>query len=173
MEALDHRLCLAMENRLTGMASHIDGLRRMLHAPGTMLGHLAQRTDDLAVRLEMALRHTVARYRGVFDRLQDGLEHRHPAREVSNLRQRISLLAGQSEHLISEQMEVAKHRFANSAARLEVLSPLKTLSRGYAIASTVSGTVVTETGQLSVGDRIGLHLHHGRALCRVEELEQP
>jgi exodeoxyribonuclease VII large subunit len=66
-----------------------------------------------------------------------------------------------------------KHLFAGTAARLEVLSPLKTLSRGYAIAATGDGTVVTDTSQLAAGDHIRLHLHRGRALCRVEELETP
>ena len=171
MEALDHRLRLAMETRLAGMASRIDALRRSLHDPGTMLGHLAQRVDDLAGRLELALENSVARNRGQFDRLQAGLMHLNPVRAVESLRQRINLLSVRSGLMMTGKLEGLKHSFAGTTARLEVLSPLKTLSRGYAIAATSEGKVVTDTSQLAAGDRIRLHLHRGKALCRVEELE--
>jgi exodeoxyribonuclease VII large subunit len=173
MEALNHRLRLAMETRLASMESRIDALRRSLHDPGTMLGHLAQRLDDLAGRLELALRNSVARNRGQFDRLQSGLMHTNPSRAVESLRQRLTLLSVQSERLITGKVEGMKHVFAGTAARLEVLSPLKTLSRGYAIASTGDGTVLTDTSQLAAGDRVCLQLHRGKALCRVEELKTP
>jgi exodeoxyribonuclease VII large subunit len=138
-----------------------------------MLGHLAQRVDDLSDRLELALRNSVARNRGQFDRLQDGLMHINPARAAESLRQRLILLSVQCERLMTGKLEGLKHVFAGTTARLEVLSPLKTLSRGYAIAAADDGTVVTDTSQLAAGDRVRLHLHHGKALCRVEELETP
>jgi exodeoxyribonuclease VII large subunit len=171
LEALNHQLRLAMETRLASMESRIDALRRSLHDPGTMMGHLAQRVDDLAGRLELALRNSVSRNRGEFDRLHTGLMHINPARAVESLRQRINLLSVQSELLITGKLEGMKHSFAGTTARLEVLSPLKTLSRGYAIAATIGGTVVIDSGQLAIGDWIRLHLHRGKTLCRVEELE--
>ena len=173
MEALDHRLRLAIETRLAGMESRIDALRRSLHNPGTMLGHLAQRVDDLAGRLELALENSVDRSRGQFERLQAGLMHQHPARAIEGLRQHLNLLSIQCERFVTGKLEETKHVFAGSTARLEVLSPLKTLSRGYAIATSVEGKVVTDSGQLAAGDRVRLHLHRGKALCRVEELENP
>lgn len=173
LEALDHRLRLAIETRCAGMASRIDALRRSLHDPGTMLGHLAQRVDDLAARLERALQTSVARNRGQFDRLQAGLLHVNPGRAVEDLHQRLNLLSMQCERLMTDKFEGIRHVFARAAARLEVLSPLKTLSRGYAIATTTTGTVVTDTSQLATGDRVKLQLHHGKAICRVEELEKP
>jgi len=173
MEALDHRLRLSVETRLAGMASRIDALRRSLLDPGTMLGHLAQRVDDLTGRLERALHNGVARYRVRFDTLQTGLSHSDPARTVESLRQQINLLSVQCRRLMTEKLEEVKFTFAGNAARLDVLSPLQTLSRGYAIATTATGSVVTDTGQLATGDRLKLKLHHGAALCRVEGLENP
>jgi len=173
LKALDHRLRLALETRLASLESRIDSLRRSLHDPGTMLGHLAQRVDDLAGRLELALRNSAARSRGQLDRLQAGLMHTNPARTVESLRQRLNLLSVQCEQLMAGKLEGMKHIFASSTARLEVLSPLKTLSRGYAIATTADGTVVTDTSQLATGDRVRLHLHRGTAFCRVEDLENP
>jgi len=172
-ESLDHRLRLAMENRLANLESRIDALRRALHDPGSMMGHLAQRVDDLAGRLELALKNSAARSRGQLDRLQDGLKHLDPARTVADLHQRIRLLTEQCQRLMTAKVEEMKYALATNSTRLDVLSPLQTLSRGYAIAATCDGTVVTSTTQLASGDAVRLHLHHGRVLCRVEQLENP
>jgi exodeoxyribonuclease VII large subunit len=155
------------------MESRVDALRRSLHDPGTMLGHLSQRVDDLSGRLEMALRNSADRKRGRFDRLQAGLMHTNPVRTVENLRQRCALLSVQCERLMTGILDGKKHAFAGTIARLEVLSPLKTLFRGYAIAATVDGAVVTDIGQLTAGGQLKLQLHRGVALCRVESLENP
>ncbi|MBL0224939.1 MAG: exodeoxyribonuclease VII large subunit [Geobacteraceae bacterium] len=173
LEALDHRLRLALETRLAGLASRIDGLRRALHDPGTMLGHLSQRVDDLAGRLELALRNSAIRSRGQLDRLQAGLMHTNPVRTVEGLRQRVSLITLRCERLMTGKLEGIKLVFAGATTRLEVLSPLKTLSRGYAIATTADGAVVSDTCQLAAGDRLRVHLLRGRALCRVEDIENP
>jgi exodeoxyribonuclease VII large subunit len=173
MEALDHRLRLAIETRLAGMEARIDALRRSLHDPGTMLGHLAQRVDDLGGRLEFALQNSVDCNRVKFDRLQTGLMYNNPVRAIEDLRQRLTLLSLQGERLITWKLERMKHLFSSATARLEVLSPLRTLSRGYSVATTEDGAVASDTSQLTPGDRIRLQLHRGRAFCRVEEIENP
>src|SRR6185369_15770810 len=47
VEALSHRLRLLMEHRLAALEARLESMRRALHDPRTMLGHLAQRLDDL------------------------------------------------------------------------------------------------------------------------------
>ncbi|MBK5275792.1 MAG: exodeoxyribonuclease VII large subunit [Desulfuromonadales bacterium] len=173
VDALNHRLRTVMETRLAAMAARIDALRRSLHDPSTMLGHLSQRVDDLTDRLETALENSAARSRAKFDTLQTELMHNNPAGTVQNLRQRISLLSMQAERLMVERLEQCKHSFGSSTARLDVLSPLQTLARGYAIAATGDGRVVTDAARLAQGDLLRLNLYRGRAVCRVEELESP
>jgi exodeoxyribonuclease VII large subunit len=173
LDALNHHLRMAMESRLTAMEARIDGLRRSLHDPSTMLGHLAQRVDDLTERLELALENGTLRRREQFSRLQAGLSHHTPDRQTERLQQQLTTLAAQSERLIRSKIQGLKHAFGGMAARLEVLSPLRTLSRGYAIAATENGAVVTSVSQLTAGDRIKVHLYHGKTICRVEELEKP
>jgi exodeoxyribonuclease VII large subunit len=53
-----------------------------------------------------------------------------------------------------------------------VLSPLKTLARGYAIAKhDGAGAVVTDASSLVVGERLLLKLYSGQVQCRVESVE--
>jgi exodeoxyribonuclease VII large subunit len=172
IEAFSHRLRRSVESLLAAHDHRLEGLRRALHDPRTMLGHLAQRIDDLSGRLEMGLRAAVARRRARFERLQDALQHNDPKGRIDTLRQRITLLTVRAEHLLAQRLETLRQGFGDNAARLEVLSPLKTLARGYAIATRCSdGTVVTDAAMLATGEQLLLRLHRGQVCCRVESLE--
>jgi exodeoxyribonuclease VII large subunit len=71
---------------------------------------------------------------------------------------------------ISGRMQASKSRLANAVARLDTLSPLAVLKRGYAIAKKVPSMEILKTsGEVSVGDRLELRLYEGELRCRVEE----
>ena len=172
MESLAHRLRLAMERQLAGMQARLQAQRRSLHDPTALQGHLAQRLDDLTERLYLALGNNVMRRREQFERLQATLLHHNPVRQADNLQQRIRLLSAQAERLMMLRLEGLKQKFGSNAARLEVLSPLNTLSRGYAIAiQKMDGRVVVDAAQLTVGNRLWIRFHRGSAECCVETVE--
>ncbi len=172
IDALSHRLQRSLESLLAAYDGRVEGLRRALHDPRTMLGHLAQRLDDLSGRLELGLSVAVARRRDRFARLNGELQHNDPAVRITALRQRLALLTARAEHSLVQRLEIIRQLFGDNAARLEVLSPLKTLARGYAIAARGDdGTVVTDAAVLAIGEQVLLRLHKGRVSCRVESLE--
>ena len=172
VESYSRRLWRTMDTLITVYISRLSGLRRALHDPRTMLGHLAQRMDDLNGRLEMGLNVAVSHRRERFNRLHDALRHNDPNVRINTLRQRLSLLSVRADHALDQRLDVIRQDFSVNAARLNVLSPLKTLGRGYSIAAHDSdGTVVTDAGSLEIGEVLLLRLHRGRATCRVEALE--
>ena len=174
LEALEHRLRLAMETALSALESRLASLRRLLADPSATLGHLSQRVDDLAIRLELALRNSVTRPRERFDRLEGLLPRYSPALRLEHLRQRMLLLSSRTERAMLLKLEEAKREFGGNASRLEVLSPLSTLSRGYSIASRLDGkAVVDDASTLTIGDKLRIGFRRGGAVCRVEELEIP
>ena len=61
-------------------------------------------------------------------------------------------------------------RFAGTVAKLDALSPLKVLGRGYAMARTEEGGILRSSAQVRPGDRIELRLAQGSLGCRVEEV---
>ena len=60
-------------------------------------------------------------------------------------------------------------RFAGTVAKLDALSPLKVLGRGYAIARTEDGRVMTSVAQTAPGEKFTLRLTDGSLRCRVED----
>lgn len=55
--------------------------------------------------------------------------------------------------------------------RLEAASPLAVMSRGYVMAVTSSGKLLTSVKQAEVGDRVTLHLQDGKIETNIQEKE--
>ena len=61
-----------------------------------------------------------------------------------------------------------RESFATCAAKLDALSPLKVLGRGYAIAWKEDGTVIKSSGDVKTGDEIKLRLKKDAISCVVK-----
>ncbi len=59
-------------------------------------------------------------------------------------------------------------RLSALAGKLDAMSPLRVIARGYAMA-TRDDTVITSAAELSGGDKLSLQFHDGSVQCRVEE----
>jgi exodeoxyribonuclease VII large subunit len=60
---------------------------------------------------------------------------------------------------------------SHTIARLDLVSPLGILGRGYALATTMDGKVIRESSSLSPGDRFLLLLGKGKVTASVETVE--
>ena len=69
---------------------------------------------------------------------------------------------------IERSLTDSENRLHTFAQRLDALSPLATLKRGYSITRKTDGTVLTAAEQVSVGDSIEVQLAEGHLACRVE-----
>ena len=77
------------------------------------------------------------------------------------------------DRLISAQERAIsgkKQNYVRLAASLDAMSPLRVLSRGYAIAAKEDGEPVRSIHQLEAGGRFSLRLRDGSADCRVENV---
>ena len=62
-----------------------------------------------------------------------------------------------------------ERRFAHLAAKLDAMSPLKVLGRGYAMAQLEDGTVLRSAQQAEIGDRVQVRLGEGTLSCTVND----
>jgi len=79
------------------------------------------------------------------------------------------------ERLLTAQerlLSAKRHSFEKRGAALDAMSPLRVLSRGYAIAENDAGKPLHSIEELSIGDTVRLRLADGRADCRVEKLDK-
>jgi exodeoxyribonuclease VII large subunit len=70
-------------------------------------------------------------------------------------------------------VEAVRARLAGLGGRLDALSPLSTLKRGYSVVlSDKTGSVISSYKQVNAGDELRLVLSAGGALCKVENVEE-
>ena len=62
-----------------------------------------------------------------------------------------------------------RQRYISLVSKLDAMSPLKVLMRGYAMAETESGTLVRSIQQVDPGDRIDISLSDGKLTATVVE----
>lgn len=77
----------------------------------------------------------------------------------------LSRLTGASHRLLANQ----KQRFIRLTAKLDALSPLKVLSRGFTMA-TLDEEIIYSVDQLSPGDQVRLRFIDGDALSEIQEV---
>ena len=68
-------------------------------------------------------------------------------------------------------MRAARQQIDTVAARLESLSPLAVLGRGYSLTQrTADGRIIRAAAELSPGDEIATRFARGQAISRVERV---
>ena len=83
-------------------------------------------------------------------------------------------LSGFSEDLardVGTMIERGEAALATIAARLDALSPLAVLARGYVICRDSAGHVVHDAGSLACGEEIGIQFRDGAASAKIEAVE--
>ena len=66
-------------------------------------------------------------------------------------------------------MAARRHRYEGLTARLDALSPLKVLARGYAVAFDQRGHALQRAAQVQAGERVRVRLHEGELSAEVLE----
>ncbi len=104
-------------------------------------------------------------------RLRAVLRARSPQARVALARAREARARHAAETAIRGRLERHRRRLGEMAARLDALSPLAVLGRGYALARRESdGRIVRAVGDVSLGDRLELRLASGQIGAQVTRL---
>ena len=101
-------------------------------------------------------------------RFQDAYVLKYPLNFIQLSLQRIDELNHRLNQRAGYILETAQHRWTHLAGRLEALSPLNVLSRGYSISFKLPEMkVVTDISQINTGDRIQTLLKDGGFTSQV------
>ena len=91
---------------------------------------------------------------------------------VRQRRKSLELLQSRLVSAQSRKLEVNKRRYVSAVAKLDALSPLKVLTRGYALTKTENGDLLKSVNQVSIGDRIEVNVSDGKLKACVLDKEE-
>ena len=126
---------------------------------------------QLQARLEQAEQGRLARLRQRLDTLANSQVIVRPEACLQQRELYLEMLRQRLEHGGQAVLSRQQQRFSRTAAKLDALSPLKVLGRGYAMVAR-EGAVVRSAAQLKSGDAIAVSLADGTAQCTVETVQR-
>lgn len=97
---------------------------------------------------------------------------RSPTGYLELKRQSASFLKNRLIAAQNQNIAAAKHRYISQTSKLEAMSPLKVLTRGYSMAQTERGEVVRSVNQVTLGERIRISLSDGSLSATVMNKEE-
>ena len=144
--------------------------------PSAAVEHIVPDQDELFAQLnglDTWLREiTKNQLQGHKTRIQELDTRLAPTRRkdtINQLYQTVDTLDVACRSAVGRNFSDGENRLHTLAQRLDALSPLATLQRGYSISRKTDGKVLTSTEQVSVGDQIAVQLAQGHLACRIEE----
>jgi exodeoxyribonuclease VII large subunit len=145
--------------------------------PSAAIEHIVPDQDELLAQLDgydAGLQRIInEQFDAHKTRLEDLETRLSPTRRkdaIYQLYQTIDTLDAACRTAVERRINDSERDLHTLAQRLNALSPLATLQRGYSISRKTDGAVLTSTEQVSIGDSVEIQLADGHLACRVEEL---
>ena len=130
-----------------------------------------QRLEGLTLRLRQAMEVQLDRDRKELRRLEQSRVLRNPVAVVDDQRMRLDSAQRRLALALERTLRRGRVELAGLAGRVDAMSPLKVLSRGYAIAKA-EDRAVTTVEQVQPGQAMDVLVADGVYHCRVEEKEE-
>ena len=130
-----------------------------------------QRLEGFTLRLRQAMEVQLDRDRKELRRLEQSRVLRNPVAVVDDQRMRLDGVQRRLAMALERTLRRGRVELAGLAGRVDAMSPLKVLSRGYAIAKH-EDQAVTTVEQVQPGQAMDVLVADGVYHCRVEEKEE-
>ena len=170
---LKHDARRALETLLASLDERLSRLLRepVFRRPEAPLESLAQRLDALYERMSREAGHQQemrrAHLRGMAPRLRALSPKEKIGVSLSRMENNLKRLRTAQESILKNRWDMLE----TAAGRLELVSPLSVLARGYSLAyKEPDGVLIKKAKQVKENESVRLRLSQGGLICRVEEV---
>ena len=133
---------------------------------------LRQNLDTTLSAMTTSVLRRLKASRQQFDALSQSPVLQNPEKYIDIKRKELKLISAKllsiSEFIINRN----KQTFVSLTAKLDAMSPLKVLSRGYSMTLSAEGDIIRTVHQVSVGDEINLRLCEGQLKAKITEIKE-
>lgn len=127
-----------------------------------------RKIDTYQDRLRNSLIKKVELMKMRYEKVMASVVFKEPLRKVNDNYQKIDTIIKSLDTLIKTKQEKEKTKYIELVSKLDALSPLKTLYRGYSITEK-NGKVVKSVEELEKGDKVLVRLSDGEKRATIEE----
>ncbi len=131
---------------------------------------LMHKIDNIIGRMSLLVSRQVAHGRQVLDFYEKQGIFAHPERMFEDRKMRLLLLGQRLDGAATGALADIRHRLAQNTAKLEALSPLGILTRGYSVTTLGDGKLVSSVEDVSVGTPFFVRLRDGAVRATADEI---
>ena len=166
VESLGASLASVMERELSGRRESVDDLAERIRHPGNIVAEACERVAEIGAELAQAVSSGIADRRRSVRELR--LRLRSPDAKLRELRLATSRFRMNLVHGATTALEARRRQLGAMAGRLDALSPLKVLDRGYAVVINKSNSrAVLDAASVKFDDELDIRLAKGRLSARA------
>ncbi|MGB5804029.1 MAG: exodeoxyribonuclease VII large subunit [Vibrio anguillarum] len=164
-----HKLQSAMRYYTSQQAHH---LRALVHAlekqhPTYRLQRQSQQLDDTEMRLQRAIQRYISTQREHIGQQYHQLQLHSPVQTLAKQQHRLAKSEQRLLDVMEKKLLRTAHRLTLAAEKLDAVSPLATLKRGYSITRDSSGKVIHRACDLKTGDQLITRVADGEVFSTV------
>jgi len=123
--------------------------------------------DECGSRIRSEIRETVKRSLAVFEHTNGRLSPVRLTGKLGESRTSLALIEQKHSRAADVAIQRKAHELGNLAARLDSLSPLAVLNRGYSITQNKDGSIIRDIAQVVKGDKLKIKLANGKLDAEV------
>lgn len=132
---------------------------------------LTHRLESMRSRLEQGVYGLLERQRQRLEALCSRPALTRPKDKFYQYQQHLDYLDRQLTVAVQQKAHTEQANLARLAGKLDALSPLATLNRGYSFLSDEAGQIMTSIQQVKVGSQVQAHMGDGHIICDVIKVE--
>ncbi len=133
---------------------------------------LKSKVRDQKRRARTAMRNIITNYREKLKNLSTSPVLQNPKRMLEDRYQKLDENTERIDILLERYLERYKEDLSNKKDRLNALSPVQTMKRGYSIVMDDQKKVISSVDEVEKEDLLSIHLIDGEILSEVEEVER-
>ena len=133
---------------------------------------LIQMMDAMSVAMATALKRQLQASRRHLSVLAQSNSLKSPAGYLNQRREAVVAKANRLAAALNRVLNLRRQRFVSFTSKLDSMSPLKVLTRGYALAQTVDGVLLSSVSQVKSDDHIQVALKDGTVYATVNKIKE-
>ncbi len=156
---------ISLERQLKSLMQKIEGLQKRLVDPKKKLQDLIIKNDDLLTRLQLAMDRNILNHQHRLRLLEERMGT--PQELLQRKVQQLDMGLVKMKSAVQRIVERNKSHWQNLTGKLDSLSPLKVVERGYSIV-TKDNKLIKSSEQVAAKDMLQIQFAEGKISVRVE-----
>lgn len=158
-----------MASQLQQKQKELHLVQQALRHPGEKLQNFRQQFDAIEKQLSTSIKYLIERNQEKLHHIERRLSPTKLEQQLEPFKQELANMHRKLQKSILDTMMQKKQLLANNSTKLDLVSPLATLERGFSITENNEGQVLHQSSHVSPGDKVITTLAKGKLHCEIIE----